>query len=413
VTAGGSAPHPFTVTYADNVAVSVSSVGDGDVQVLAPDGAELPAAFAGVDNTADGSPRTATYRVAAPGGAWDPADNGTYTLRLVAGQVSDTAANFAAAAELGTFTVSLSDAPPPGAATHTTAADFGGGTLDRTVITDEAGGEVQLAPALSDEFNRASLGAGWTSTPTGGGKASATLSGGVLRVAAAQVRSAAAFPPATGAEGRVAFAAAFQDFGLGTDVTRKAGNSWAVFTTGTTTNRLFADVNQSATRQRVDLGPRPTGMHVYRVDPVPGGYRFSIDGTPRATLTAIAIDPAARLRVVFHSDSGSAVQADWVRLTSYASGGTFTSALVDAGRAADWGAARWTASVPAGAALTVETSSGNTATPGDGTWSAWSRVENGGAIASPDGRYVRYRVTFATADGAATPVLSDLTIDWT
>ena len=32
--------------------------------------------------TTNGTPRTATYRITPPGGTWDPADNGTYTLTL-------------------------------------------------------------------------------------------------------------------------------------------------------------------------------------------------------------------------------------------------------------------------------------------------------------------------------------------
>lgn len=54
------------------------------------------------------APQTVTYRVTTPGGAWDPADNGIYTVTLLPGQVSDTNGNFIASHALGTFDVSVS-----------------------------------------------------------------------------------------------------------------------------------------------------------------------------------------------------------------------------------------------------------------------------------------------------------------
>ncbi len=51
-----------------------------------------------------------TYTLTPPGGVWDAADNGTYTIDLNANEVFDTAttgANAAAAATLGTFEVAI------------------------------------------------------------------------------------------------------------------------------------------------------------------------------------------------------------------------------------------------------------------------------------------------------------------
>ena len=55
--------------------------------------------------------QTATYRVTTPGGAWDEADNGTYTISLMPGQVSDTSANFTPSATLGSFDVAIGSEP--------------------------------------------------------------------------------------------------------------------------------------------------------------------------------------------------------------------------------------------------------------------------------------------------------------
>src|SRR5205814_2480358 len=42
-----------------------------------------------LDNSTNGTPRTATYQFLAPGGSFDPADDGTYTVTLQSNQVFD------------------------------------------------------------------------------------------------------------------------------------------------------------------------------------------------------------------------------------------------------------------------------------------------------------------------------------
>ena len=49
----------------------------------------------------------AVYRIAAPGGHWDPADNGPYEISLLGDAIEDIHGNTAAAAVLGTFTVNV------------------------------------------------------------------------------------------------------------------------------------------------------------------------------------------------------------------------------------------------------------------------------------------------------------------
>lgn len=110
VTSAGGVAYSFTVTYSDNIAVDVATLGNGDVQVSGPGGFELGASLLGVSPGGNGSPRVATYRFAPPGASWDFADNGTYTLAVVADQVKDTSGNAVAAGSLGSFTVDI--APP-------------------------------------------------------------------------------------------------------------------------------------------------------------------------------------------------------------------------------------------------------------------------------------------------------------
>lgn len=88
--------------------------------------------------------------------------------------------------------------------------------------------------------------------------------------------------------------------------------------------------------------------------------------------------------------------------------GTLVSSVFDAKSTARWGTVRWTAAVPAGAKVVLQTRSGETAEP-DATWSDWSRVYGGASagetIASPPGRYLQYRATLLDGAGGGGPSL--------
>jgi SdrD B-like domain len=110
VTTFGATSYTFTVTFSDNLAVSVASLGNGNVRVTGPGGFNVPASFVSVDVNSDGTPRVATYSITPPGGTWDIADIGTYSVVLQSGQVLDTAGNAVAGGTLGMFNVN--QAPP-------------------------------------------------------------------------------------------------------------------------------------------------------------------------------------------------------------------------------------------------------------------------------------------------------------
>ena len=107
----GAASQQFTVTFSDNESVAVASIGTGDVQVTGPNGFSQPATLVSLDANTNGTPRTATYTVVAPGGTWDFADNGTYMVTLLAATVSDVTGNVAGQATLGTFVVDAPQGP--------------------------------------------------------------------------------------------------------------------------------------------------------------------------------------------------------------------------------------------------------------------------------------------------------------
>jgi hypothetical protein len=127
LTQSGSPSHSCSVTYADDTAVRLSSLDSTDLLVTGPSGYTNYAEFVGADLPADGSPLTGTYSIPAPGGTWDAADNGTYTVTMVEGAVEDTLNNSIPQTILGSFVVSLA-VPAPGEleVTPTGALDVSG-----------------------------------------------------------------------------------------------------------------------------------------------------------------------------------------------------------------------------------------------------------------------------------------------
>jgi hypothetical protein len=105
---GSGLAQTFTIVFSDNLAIDIASLDGSDIRVTGPGGFNLPATLVSVTPTSSGTPRTATYQISAPSGAWDNADNGTYTVVIQANQVNDTAGNAVAAGALGTFSVDIS-----------------------------------------------------------------------------------------------------------------------------------------------------------------------------------------------------------------------------------------------------------------------------------------------------------------
>jgi hypothetical protein len=132
-TAGGKS-HSFNVTWSDDHAVDVSSLGDGDVVVTGPNGFEQFATLISVDDPTDGTPRVATYSFVAPDGSWDSADTGLYTVTLRPDAVRDTSGNFNAGGVIAKFLVKIDG--PSAATTRLSAPTVtsGGGTTHRFTV---------------------------------------------------------------------------------------------------------------------------------------------------------------------------------------------------------------------------------------------------------------------------------------
>ena len=99
----------FAVTFADNMAINGATIGADEIAVTAPDGTTLPVRAIDVNTPGNGTSRIATYSIAAPGGKWDAADEGEYTVKINAGAVKDTNGNAIAASTLGKIAIDVSN----------------------------------------------------------------------------------------------------------------------------------------------------------------------------------------------------------------------------------------------------------------------------------------------------------------
>jgi hypothetical protein len=106
-----------------------------------------------------------------------------------------------------------------------------------------------------------------------------------------------------------------------------------------------------------------------------------------------------------------AVAVDWMRMTPYAAAGIYTSKVVNMGSSVSWQAASWTADVPAGTGVAFSYRTGNTTTPDDGTWTAFTMVPNGGALAGSS-RYLQFKVEETRSVPGLTPVVRDVTLGY-
>ncbi|MBX7102454.1 MAG: right-handed parallel beta-helix repeat-containing protein [Gemmataceae bacterium] len=103
ITTVGGTNVQVKVTYYDTD-LNVGSIDSDDLVVTGPAGT---LAFAGVVTAPVAGGTEATYTFSAPGGTWDNADGGVYSIALQAGKVTDSTLQSVAAANLGAFKVQL------------------------------------------------------------------------------------------------------------------------------------------------------------------------------------------------------------------------------------------------------------------------------------------------------------------
>ena len=110
VTTAGGTSYSFTVQYADDGEVDVSSFDNNDIRVTGPGGFDVAATF--VSYSGGGGSVNVTYSIIPPGGSWNAADNGTYTVVMQANQVFDGLNNPVHSGNIGSFQVTVSNPSP-------------------------------------------------------------------------------------------------------------------------------------------------------------------------------------------------------------------------------------------------------------------------------------------------------------
>ena len=301
--------------------------------------------------------------------------------------------------------------------TQTTQADFVTGVHNGTVASNSGDGALQLATAFADDFGGASLSTStWGVSAWSAGNA-VSIQQGILSVQGSQVISQATYVDQT-VEGLIQFGASpYQHFGLATGLNSVAGNYWAIFSTGASTNHLYARSNVSGATQETDLGTLPTGFHTYQVRPTASGFSFYFDST---LLTSIAatLPVATPMHIVLSAYLGApsaGLQADSVQLVNASpllfSGGSWTgvfqSTTFDAGQTVPWKAVNWTAETLVGTGLTIEIMTSNQANFSGASWISVSNGQNL-ALLGLTGRYLKYRVTLFTSNSLLSPILRDI-----
>ncbi|HEX8913088.1 MAG TPA: hypothetical protein VF796_12060, partial [Humisphaera sp.] len=129
----GGGTQVVVVTYVDDDLLNPDSIDATDVVVAGPAG---PLAVTGVTVAGAGNVYTATYTVAAPGGSWDAADAGAYSVAVQAGAVTD-AAGTGVAPAAGGFAVTIAPDQP------TVDPTFGGGQTVSGGFVAEAGATLE------------------------------------------------------------------------------------------------------------------------------------------------------------------------------------------------------------------------------------------------------------------------------
>jgi hypothetical protein len=303
------------------------------------------------------------------------------------------------------FVTSVPPSPPSVGVTDTTTADFAGGTVGAgTSIAGFAGGELILSPSMAEELTGPGLPSGWSSAPWAGG-GTISLASGRVTIDGSLLTSGAPFGPEQSLEFVAIFSAdAAQHGGFGQDF---ADDHWAIFSTG--------EGGGLSCRTRDGLiaidTPLPGSWlgdaHRFRIDWTSATVRFYIDGALVATHTQSIL---GQMRPAFSDFNvgGDGLALEAVRMAPYATTGTFTSRILDAGGPTDWANAVSVTEVPTGTTLSLSVRFGNTPVP-DGTWSTFESLALGNAAISGNSRYAQYHVVMS-GTGIDTPALESITL---
>ncbi len=122
ITSSGRPSLLHTIRYTDDFGIDASTLGNDDVQLVRSNGSVVSNGRLMTANTIrDRTSLSIPYEFPAPGGAWDPADNGTYSIVVRNGAVRDVSGNTILGATLGAVTVNIASSSIAPWATLSTA----------------------------------------------------------------------------------------------------------------------------------------------------------------------------------------------------------------------------------------------------------------------------------------------------
>jgi len=146
---------------------------------------------------------------------------------------------------------------------------------------------------------------------------------------------------------------------------------------------------------------------------------------------AYIVDPAAEHKAIIYQDEqasqiaaiavaddeiylGTANPAKLIKLAkTFASEGTYTSGLIDAGQPANWGKLQIDADIPQGCKVKAACRSGNVKDINDPTFSEWTEpveVTEPMQLQCPLGRFCQYKLILQTEDGGKSPLVREIAV---
>ncbi len=299
--------------------------------------------------------------------------------------------------------------PSENCASDITAADFSAGTTDaNTVVILENDGAVSLKPMLNEEFTLASIPSGWTNGIWNAGGATSFNNGQAI-VDGSHISNNISFGPGSSLEFTATYTAGdFQNIGFTADAA--FNNPWiTIGRAGAGDNNLYARNNSG---QSVVLGTTLLNTpHKYKIKWLTNGaFEFYVDDVlvPTAGFTQTVLTNMI-VQISDYVTGGVSLSVDWIRATPYATTGTYTSRIFDAGSAITWGTVNWTADLPANTDLLISIRTGNTPVP-DGSWTAYTAANNGNSVGCGTARYLQYKAVFSCTNNNVSAKLNDLTI---
>jgi hypothetical protein len=260
-----------------------------------------------------------------------------------------------------------------------------------------------LKPQLGEEFSGSSIPSGWMLTGLSTG--SAVVGGRVVRLDGKQITGPTAYTYVTGRSAE--FVATFTGA-----ANQQAGFNLLRFSTSTG-GALYAETVVGRSVIRTSLGDGVLrAPHRFRIEWNASSVVYRIDGAVVATHTATFTSTQTMSVIANDATAGGDVfVVDWMRVGPSAGAGTHTSRVFNAGGPATWASASWVADVPAGTSVTIEVRSGNSALP-DATWTGFIAVPASGSPVGITGQYVQYRARLAGNAGTVTPVLKEVTLNY-